>query len=630
MAEPGQKRKLSAILSADVVGYSRLMQDDDAATVETLTRYRAVFSGLVTRHEGRIVDSPGDNILAEFDSPVEAVHCAVELQREFARRNRQLAPHRQMQFRIGINLGDILSRDDGTIYGDGVNVAARLESLAEPGGIMISESVRMQVHSLIDVSIADAGKHEVKNIAEPVHVHRIVLDESAPKPQEARKVPRAMIATAAIILLLIAVVIGLQSRNSGNLDDPVLALPEGPVIAVLPFDNLSGEPEQEYFSDGLSEDLITGLSRFPDLFVIGRNTTFQFKGRAVSVQEIARQLGARYVIEGSVRRGGNTIRVNAQLLDSSTGSHLWADTFDRELNATEIFALQDEITAQIIGAIAGSYGVIARNQLESAKTGGTDNLEAYECVLQSYAYEQVLTPDVHAAVRDCLERAVELDPTYADAWSKLAFMYADEHAFGYNPRPGSLDRALAAAQRAVELEPSSQMTHWHLARTHFWRNEVDAAVTEADRALALNPNNAFVLAAAGAYMAPTNPENRKRGAALADKAMLIDPNPPGWYHVANIMWRYQNRDYESALRASLKMNLPGFYQTHMWRLMIYGQLGRTADAEQTTAKLLALYPPFPEYARYELKKLNFDPAMSEHIVEGWRKAGLDVADEPAA
>ncbi|HXV07796.1 MAG TPA: tetratricopeptide repeat protein, partial [Burkholderiales bacterium] len=286
--------------------------------------------------------------------------------------------------------------------------------------------------------------------------------------------------------------------------------------------------------------------------------------------------------------------------------------------------LQDEITAQIIGAIAGSYGAISRTRRDTA---GTANLEAYDCVLQAYAYERTLTAAVHAATRDCLERAVKLDPAYAAAWSKLAFLYADEYAFGYNPRPGSLDRALDVAQRAVELDPSSDMAHWHLARTYFWRNEVEEAVTEAERALALNPNNAFVLAAAGTYMAPTGGNNLKRGVQLASKALRIDPNPPGWYYVPQILFHYEKREYEAALAASLKMNMPKFFHTYVWRSAIYGQLGRGADAEGSRAKLLRLYPTYPENARRELKKFNVSPALAEHVVDGLRKAGLEIPEQ---
>ena len=369
---------------------------------------------------------------------------------------------------------------------------------------------------------------------------------------------------------------------------------------------------------------MTGLSRFRELLVIGHNTTFRYKGQGVDIRKVGRELGARYVVEGSVRRGGNTVRVNAQLLDANSGTQLWAETFDRELTVAELFALQDEITAQIIGAIAGSYGVISRTHSEGARTPGTHNLNAYECVLQAYAYEQLLTPEVHAVTRDCLKRAVKLDPTYADAWSKLAFLYADEYAFGYNPRPDSLARALEAAQRAVELDPGSGVTHWHLARTHFWRNEVQEAVSEAERALALNPNNAFVLAAAGAYMAPTGGNNLKRAVQLTSKALRIDPNPPGWYYVPQILFHYDRREYNAALAASLKMNMPKFFHTHVWRSAIYGELGRSADAAASRDKLLQLYPTYAENARRELKKFNVNPALADHVIDGLRKAGLKV------
>jgi adenylate cyclase len=628
VAEPGQRRKLEAILSADVVGYSRLMQDDDVATVETLTKYRAIFSDFVSRHEGRIVDSPGDNILAEFDSPVEAVQCAIELQREFARRNLQLADHRKMQFRIGINLGDILSRDDGTIYGDGVNVAARLESLAAPGGIMISESARMQVRSLIDVSIADAGEHEVKNIAEPVHVYRIVLDQTAAKAQKPRKFSRAMIATTSVVVLVIAIFVGLVYQRGGEPEDPVLALPDGPAIAVLPFENVSGDPEQDYFSTGLTEDLITQLSRFPTFFVFARNSTNRYKGQDVDVREVGRDLGARYVVVGSVRKGGDTIRVTVQLLDAGDGAQLWGETYDRELTAANLFKVQDEITSQVASIIADSSGIVVRAGIEASRSKPTESLDAYECGLQHAVYSDVITPDAHLSMRECMERAVELDPNWVPAWVGLAFAYLDEDRYGFNPQPGSLERALEAAQRAVELDKENEESRAILAVIYFHRHELDLFYIHADRALEINPNHATILADLGDNMVFAG--NIDRGIALVRKAIALNPKHPDWYYFSLTEYHYRRGEYEAALDVAQKINMPNFFWTYVHQARAYGQLDRQAEAARSIEKLLELYPGYPDNARLELRKYNYPEAAIEHSIEGLRKAGLDIPDEEAA
>ncbi len=349
------KRKLAAILSADVAGYSRLMGDDEAATVRALTDYREVFRDHIARHQGRVVDMPGDNLMAEFASPVEAVEAAAEIQRDLARRNRQLAEHRRMDFRIGINLGDVLEKD-GALFGDGVNIAARLENLAEPGGICVSESAHMQVESKLDAVFESIGEHAVKNIAKPVKAYRLVAQGAAPRPRSRR--PLAWAAAAALVFVIAGVAVWQTTppppsppETVAAPEDPILALPTGPSIAVLAFDNLSGDPEQEYFSDGLTEEIITELSRFRDLFVIARNSTFQYKGQAVDIRQVGADLGVQYVVEGSVRKAGSTIRVSAQLLDATTGAHLWADDYDRELTAANIFSVQDAITQQIVSTV---------------------------------------------------------------------------------------------------------------------------------------------------------------------------------------------------------------------------------------------------------------------------------------
>ena len=627
MSDTGQSRKVTTILAADAVSYSRLMSEDEVATVAALNVRRAIFRENIEGRGGRIIDTAGDSVLAELKSVVEAVEAAVAIQDAIEQANAPEPEDRRMLFRIGVNLGDVIEQDDGTLYGDGVNIAARLEGLAEPGGVIISESAHLQVRRNPNLAFADAGVHDVKNIPDPVRAFQVLAPGAVPARGA---LPKRALALAAAIAVVAGIALWQATRAPEPLElaeapvtaDPVLAMPQGPVIVVLPFENVGGDPEQDYFSDGLTEDLITGLSRFRDLMVIGRNTSFQYKGSGVDARQVADEIGARYVTEGSVRRAGETIRVTAQLIDASDGTELWTERFDRELTAANLFELQDEITAQIVGAVAGSYGAISRDLLQETRPVGTENLEAYDCVLRAYAYEQLLTPEAHLVTRDCLERAVVLDPDYADAWSKLAFLYADEFAFNYNARPDPLDRALKAAQKGVELDPSSQTTHWHLARTHFWRNEVDEAIIEAERALALNPNNAFVLAAAGVYMAPTGPEALTRGVALAEKAMRIDPNPAGWYHAANILAHYHARDYEAARQAALKMNIPGFYYTHMYRLAIYGQLGRADDAAASRAKLLALYPSFAEYAQYELDKYNVFPELSAHFMDGWQKGGL--------
>jgi len=625
VAEQGQRRKLEAILSADVVGYSRLMQDDDAATVETLTKYRAIFNDFVSRHEGRIVDSPGDNILAEFDSPVEAVQCAVELQREFARRNRQLAEHRQMQFRIGINLGDILSRDDGTIYGDGVNVAARLEALAEPGGIMISESARMQVRSLIDVSIADAGEHEVKNIAEPVHVYRIVLVDSESNPRKPRKLPRALMVTTAAVALVIVIVAGVMLLSGSEPEDPVLVMPTGPVIAVLPFDNMSGDPEQEYFSDGISEDIITRLARFPDIRVIARNSSFQYKGENVDIRNIAEDLGATYVLEGSVRRSETAIRVTAQLLDATDGTHVWAETYDRELTAGNVFAIQDDLTDRVVGAIGGSgAGAITQAVVKRTEMAAPEDLRSYECVIRAQAYWRLITPAEHLRVRTCLERVVESEPGYGQAAALLAHVVVDEYLYGFNKTSHAappLDRALAIAEQSIHHAPESSWAHWARARVSFYRHDLSLFRSEGETSIALAPNNSQILASVGHFLAYSG--DWDEGMALMNRAVALNPRHQTWYHFPYFYDAYRQGLDDEALAAALRLNMPQFFWTHTVLAAGYGQLGMTGEAVAAVAALHEAYPGYTIQTMAEQMRVwNFEANLIDRMAEGLRKAGV--------
>jgi len=435
-----QRRKLVAILGTDVVGYSRLMGEDEQATLSTLKAYRDIFAQHIVGHDGRIVDSPGDALLAEFPSAIEAVHCAVDIQRELAGRNASLPEHRRMRFRIGINLGEV-TEQDGALYGDGVNIAARLEALAEAGGVCVSGTVYDHIEGKLPVAFKFAGEQSVKNIAKPIRAYRALLEfvETSQPAAPTRRTRRTAAVAAALVgaVLVIAAVgwyvAGLRSSRDLSKDDPILAMPTGHGIAVLPFDNLSGDPKQDYFSDGITEQVITDLTRFRTLNVIARNSTFKYKGRPVDVRQVGTELGVGYVLEGSVRREAKYVRVTAQLLDAQTGAHLWAETYDRDLTASGLFEVQDDITARVVGAIGGAYGALSRAPLEQSETKDTTRLDVYECVLRTYEYWAILSEAEHLKARECLERSVGADPNYSEAWALLARVYADEYEQGFNP-----------------------------------------------------------------------------------------------------------------------------------------------------------------------------------------------------
>ena len=429
------ERKLTAILCADVHGYSRLMGEDEEATLRRLSSHRTVIDGLIEQHRGRFVNSAGDSVLAEFASVVNAVQCAVEIQAALKSENAKLPPERRMEFRIGINLGDVMVEGE-QIYGDGVNVAARLESLAEPGGICISETVHQQVSNKLALGYEDLGPQRVKNIAEPVRVWRVLADPetaaayaaSRKKAQAKRKYLRSgtwSIGGLAIIVGTIVIVQHLSLRppsTSASIppaQTPALPLPDKPSIAVLPFANMSGDPQQEYFSDGITDDLITALARLPDLFVIARTSTFTYKGRAAKVQAVGRDLGVRYVLEGSVRKAGDRVRITAQLVDATTGAELWAERYDRPLG--DIFALQDEIVRKIVTTMNLQLKVLEENGLLGEKLiERPDNLEAYDDYLQGVDYQLTHpTKERNEKARQLFEKAIALDPKYVNAVYRL-------------------------------------------------------------------------------------------------------------------------------------------------------------------------------------------------------------------
>jgi adenylate cyclase len=486
---PGHTRKLTAILAADVAGYSRLMADDEGATVNTLTEYREVFQEHVRSHKGRIVDTAGDSVLATFDSVVEAVEAAVAVQRDLSDANEALQGHRKMHFRIGVNLGDIIVREDGTIYGDGVNVAARLESLAEPGGVMVSEDAYRQVEGKLGVGLEDAGEHEVKNIAKPVGAWRVLLDgvASADSGSSGSKGalgsrPKLVAWLVAVLTVVVGVAVwGLTIRveapqmvmaDGTPTDDPVLAMPTGPSIAVLPMENAGGNSDDVFFSDGITEDILTRLSQFDGLTVIARSSSFQFGDQNLDSLAFGKSLGADYVLTGRVRRGATDIRITVELMDGKSGQQLWAKSYDRPLDVIAVFAVQDEITTEIADLVGDAGGLIFGAELKRAQQKAPSSIGSYDCVLLTQNYQAIGTHDSFVKAHDCLIEAVQRDPEYADVWASLAQIHIDEHFWPSLRTSGDpFDDARAAAQKALDIDPANQMALKVLAVRLFWQRD---------------------------------------------------------------------------------------------------------------------------------------------------------------
>ena len=525
------KRRLTAILSADVEGYSRLMRDDEEATIRTLTTYRTAMTNLIQQYRGRVVDSPGDNLLAEFASVVDAVNCAVEIQREFAERNAELPDSRKMQFRIGVNLGDVIEEGE-RIYGDGINIAARMEGLAEGGGICISGTVYDAIEKKIGLEHEYLGEQEIKNIDKPVRAFRVLSFPGAAahrvikaKKEVGKTWRKTVLAIAALLVIAVgAWAIWNYGFRAAPPPEKVISkepsqtqLPEKPSIAVLPFVNISGDPEQEYFSDGITEDLITDLSKISGLLVSSRNSTFAYKGKFVKPEEIAKELGVRYLLEGSVRKVGEEVRINAQLINTSTGHHLWADRYDGRLQ--DIFQLQDKINRKIITSLTVKLAQADREHLDRKET---DNIQAYDALLKALDLMHRYTPDNFANALSHLEVAVKLDPNYARAYA----MMADIYRWVGMPKRLGIDLVEARLRSRYYLRmalknPTS--TAYRLAALSLYRYDRDfeKALEASELAVALEPNyfkNYF--AAALALICLERPEESFE---LIDTSLRIDP-----------------------------------------------------------------------------------------------------------
>jgi adenylate cyclase len=643
MAADQGHRKLTAILAADVAGYSRLMADDDRATILTLTEYRDVFANHIQTHEGHVVDTAGDSVLATFDSVVEAVEAAVEIQRDLGGRNEALPDHRRMHFRIGVNLGDIIIRGDGTAYGDGVNVAARLEGLAVAGGIMISQTAYDHVDGRLDVGLADAGAHEVKNFAKPVRAWRVLLDgaesvkgaasQPPAKSLRRRKIVAGLIAGLAALIGLTVWGVSIRvdapqmvKADGTPTDDTVLAMPTGPAIAVLPFENISGDPSQDYFATGLTENLIINLSLFDMFLVIARNSTVKYAGLSMDVREIGRELGARYVIEGSVSRTDDTVRVSVKLLDALDGTNLWAETFDRDATASNLFTIQDEISARVAATIGDAWGVVARTTIAASQTKAPEHLTTVECSLRVVAYYDAISPDKHLEIRDCARRATTLEPSSTLAWVTLAWITMDEHRFGLNSEPDSLSRAEQMFRKAIALDPTDQASRHGLAELYLAQGDVDSFVAEGRRAIELNPNNANVLAGIGNWMLMAGIFDP--GLDYVEKSISLNPGHPSWLYFGITLYQYSEKDYEGALESTRRIEWREFPRTQMYFAAIYGQLDRLEEAQAAVEQLLELDPNYIENHWDELRKDSVPEEVIEAFAEGLRKAGLAVPSKP--
>ncbi|MCK1654866.1 adenylate/guanylate cyclase domain-containing protein [Bradyrhizobium sp. 149] len=586
MDVPGPERRLAAVLAADMVGFSRLMEVDEAGTLARLKTHRVeLIDPAISKNRGIIIKTTGDGMLAEFHSVVDAVLCATEVQRRMARRNADVPPPRWIQFRIGINLGDVIV-DQNDIFGDGVNVAARLEALAEPGGICVSGAVRDQVGDRLDgVQFDDLGEQNVKNIARPIRVFRIRLAEGPASLPDAMKVA----ATSSIV-----------SKK--------------PSIAVLPFANMSGDPEQEFFADGLTEDIITELSRFHELLVISRNSTFVYKGKAVKVQDIGREFGVDYVIEGSVRKAGGRVRVTVQLIDAETDRHIWAERYDRELQ--DIFAIQDEMTRAIVATLPGRVEAAAHDR---TKRKPTENMRAYECVLAAKLLHHRSTREDNTQAQILLNRALAMDPNYAHAHAWKACVLGQCWIYGWcADRDATFEQVASELEIALSLDDNDADVHRILAALNLTRHDYGKATYHQERALALNPNYDLIVVQQGELLTWLGlPEE---GIDWIRKAMRLNPHHPErfWSHLGRAY--YCAEKYADAVEAFSRITRPD-YTHHAFLAATFAQMCNAVAAGAHAAEVLKREPGFSVAAH--LATLHYKREIDRQRHEaGLIRAGL--------
>jgi adenylate cyclase len=628
------KRKLSAILSADVKGYSRLMGKDEVATVRTLKEYREAMSKLIKEFRGRVVDSPGDNVLAEFASVVDALECSIEIQKNLKTKNDALPDSRKMEFRIGVNLGDVIE-DEERVYGDGVNIAARIEGLAEPGGICISGSAFEQVRNKVLLGYESLGEHAVKNIVQPIKVYRVLMESEAAgkvigekESRETRWGWKAVAALAVLILVTGGLVWHFYGRapkiEPASKEKMAFPLPDKPSIAVLPFVNMTGDAKQEYMADGITENIITALSKVPEVFVIARNTAFTYKGKPVKINKVSEELGVQYVLEGSIQQSENRLRITAQLINATGGHHLWAERFDRDLS--DIFVLQDKVTLDILSAlrVEFTHGEQARVQ-ETTKS-----LEAWSCLVKGLSHFESFTKDDNARAQELFKRAVQVDPEYSYALAMLGWTHWIDAAFGYSESDSeSFKKAVEIARKALQMDDRLPDVHALWGGIYLFQGQYDKAIAEGQRAVALAPNvacNKALLARtmllAGKFEEALN---------LVKSAMRHNPHYPSWYLESLAMTYGVTGEHEKAIASfkellNLRRNARG--NTIMPLLGLAANsaiLGRENEAKAYAKEILGVNPDF---SLEQFRKINpfKNPSHLKPFLEALRKVG--IPDKP--
>jgi adenylate cyclase len=678
------KRKLTAIFSADVKGYSRLMSEDEEATVRTLNAYKEVMANLIQQHHGRVVDAPGDNVLAEFGSVVDAVRCAVEVQKELKVKNSDLPENRRMEFRIGVNLGDVIE-DGEQILGDGVNIAARLESLSEAGGICISGTAFDQVRNKVDLGYKYLGEQTVKNIALPVRVYKVLMEPEevgkvvGEKKTKTRQWQMATMGLVIGVIVVVAVIViwkfyipsapqpevtskekitaPLTEKPSSTVPTPsekviskekvtlpspekitktvtpptpkmevaskekmAFPLPDVPSIAVLPFVNMSEDPKQEFLSDGITEEIITALSKVRHLFVISRQSTFSYKGKPVKVKQVSEELGVRYVLEGSVQRSADRIRINAQLIDALTGRHIWAERYNRDL--TDLFALQDEITMKILTAIRVKLTEGEQASRVDKYFKGGQGLDCYLKLLEGSNYIWGSNIKDTKVARRIVEEAIEMCPEVPMAYSMLGVVNQMEYWLGLGKSPReSIEKGIELAQKALAMDDSLPAAHCLLSNFYTLKREHEKAIAEAERAVALDLGGAFAHLAYG--MSLNYGGRSEEAIPVLQKAIRLNPlGETGYFlhlgHAYRVMGRFE--EAVSAYKKSLQRSPDNIF-AHLSLAATYSMMGREQEARAEAVEVLRLNPKFSvdSYA----KRLMFkDQSVTDNFVDALRKAGL--------